>query len=74
MKRKVIVSIGTSLLALAVLLMALSSPLPSADARPLAAQPLSVSYLQNFDSLTNTGVVSWTDDATLLGAAFVMDE
>ncbi len=67
MKRKVIVSIGTSLLALAVLLMALPSSLPSAIARPLAAQSLSVPYLQNFDSLTNTGIVSWTDDATLPG-------
>ena len=68
MKRKVIVfRSGTSLLALAVLLMALPSSLPSAIARPLAAQSLSVPYLQNFDSLTNTGIVSWTDDATLPG-------
>lgn len=66
MKRKVTVSIGVSLLALAVLLMALPSPLPSADAKPLAAQSLSVTYTQTFDALANSGTdITWTNDSTL---------
>jgi uncharacterized repeat protein (TIGR01451 family) len=68
MNRKLIVSIGVSLLALAVLLMALPSPLPSADAKSLAVQPLSVPYTQTFDTLANSGTnITWTNDSTLPG-------
>jgi uncharacterized repeat protein (TIGR01451 family) len=52
-------------MALVASLVAFSSHSNRANARPLAAQSLSVPYLQNFDSLTNTGIVSWTNDETL---------
>ncbi len=68
MLRRLITAITLATAACALTLLAVTSALPSAYAKPTGAQSLSTPYTQNFNSLTNTGTSNpWTNDSTLAG-------
>jgi uncharacterized repeat protein (TIGR01451 family) len=68
MLRRLITAITLAMAACALTLLAVTSALPSAYAKPAGAQSLSTPYTQNFNSLTNTGTTNpWENDTTLAG-------